>query len=161
MENHSIIMSLIKVCSLYHGRSLWLFALVSKRKHSYVTDCNKYIILRVIPYRDREAVETIWKPDDVDLQLQYCLWRHVILPLRSRTVSTCLNAATSDVSVMRRHTFLYVDTPCNEESKELSVRFIMPVEFCRAIIFSCKAPTAISSPHKFLFRDYREFFPEG
>jgi hypothetical protein len=111
-----------------------------------------------MPYREREAVETIWKPDDVDLQLQYCLWRHVILPLQSDAVHTCLNAATSDVSIIRRHTFLYFDTPCNEE---LSVRFIIPVGFCRAIISSRKAPTVISSRHKFLFREYRGFFPEG
>ena len=48
-------------------QSLWLFALGSKRKHSYVADSNKYIILCVMPYRYWEAVETSWKPDDVDL----------------------------------------------------------------------------------------------
>ena len=39
------------------------------------------------------------KSDDVDLQLQYCLWRHVILPSQAHAVHTCLNAATNDVFV--------------------------------------------------------------
>jgi hypothetical protein len=133
-------------------RALWQFALGSKRKGSYVTVSNKYIILCVVPYRHWEGVETSWKPDDVDLQLQYCLWRHVNLPSQSHAVHTCLNAATSDVSVTWRHTIcLYFDTQCNEESKVLSVGFIMTVAIRRAIICFLAKPLQWSQAHTIFY----------
>jgi hypothetical protein len=112
-----------------------------------------------MPYRHWEAVETSWKPDDVDLQLKYCLCRHVILPSQLQAVHTCLNAATSEVSLTWRHSFLYFDTPCNEESEGLSVGVTNDSGiFSHHHLFSCQTSTVISGPWNFLFVEYQGFF---